>query len=395
MFKKTLAAAAILGAFAGSAFAADVTLYGLVDYGFSYQNKSIDGKDDANTFQMKSGQNSGSRFGLKGTEDLGNGTKVGFVLESGINVDDGTLGYDGRIFGRQSTLFVEGAFGHVSFGRAGQIASGGGTYALMGSNLHPFSTSWGNVGGMTTVFGGTNDRFDNMVTYQTPVFAGFKVIAQYSFDNDTQDDDLEWDTVTEEYTKHGTEGKANVNRYYGIGAQYKAGPFQAVAIVDSVNYNSYKYNDAHQKGSYGDDALTVTLGTTYDFGVVKAYLNGQYFENSKSFGKVITLKGSGVTGEHFNTLDGYGVNLGADVPAFGGTAKFAVGYGEAEQSEADAGVDKPELKVYQVAAGYVYNLSKRTFVYGAANYQSGDYNKAAKTADTDVTEVIFGMVHKF
>ena len=73
--KKTLAALAVLGAFAGSAMAADVTLYGLVDYGFSYEH--VDGdtadKDAQDTFQMKSGQNSGSRFGLKGTEDLGNG----------------------------------------------------------------------------------------------------------------------------------------------------------------------------------------------------------------------------------------------------------------------------------------------------------------------------------
>lgn len=80
MFKKTLAAAAILGAFAGSAFAADVTLYGVIDTGFSYQNKSVDGKDDVNNFQMKTGQQNGNRWGLKGTEDLGNGLKVGFVL---------------------------------------------------------------------------------------------------------------------------------------------------------------------------------------------------------------------------------------------------------------------------------------------------------------------------
>ena len=46
MFKKTLAAAAILGAFAGSAFAADVTLYGVIDTGFSYMNKSVDGSGE-------------------------------------------------------------------------------------------------------------------------------------------------------------------------------------------------------------------------------------------------------------------------------------------------------------------------------------------------------------
>ena len=42
MFKKSLAAVALLGAFAGSAFAADVTLYGVVDEGFLYTHKDTD-----------------------------------------------------------------------------------------------------------------------------------------------------------------------------------------------------------------------------------------------------------------------------------------------------------------------------------------------------------------
>ena len=92
--KKTLAAVAVLGAFAGSAVAADVTLYGLVDYSVRYQNLDADtaGVDKTNKVDMKSGANSGSRFGLKGTEDLGNGVKVGFVLENGFAADTGALG---------------------------------------------------------------------------------------------------------------------------------------------------------------------------------------------------------------------------------------------------------------------------------------------------------------
>ena len=106
--KKTLAALAVLGAFAGSAMAADVTLYGLVDYGFSYEHADgdISGVDAQDTFQMKTGQNSGSRFGLKGTEDLGNGLKVGFVLENGFTADDGKMDNSDRLFGRESNLFV-------------------------------------------------------------------------------------------------------------------------------------------------------------------------------------------------------------------------------------------------------------------------------------------------
>ena len=81
MFKKSLAAVALLGAFAGSAFAADVTLYGVVDEGFLYTHKDADKTDtDAvDKFELRNGIQAGSRWGLKGTEDLGNGLKVGFI----------------------------------------------------------------------------------------------------------------------------------------------------------------------------------------------------------------------------------------------------------------------------------------------------------------------------
>lgn len=75
--KKTLAALAVLGAFAGSAAAADVTLYGVVDYGFLYKHsESTEAKSGDTTktdsLTLDSGVDSASRFGLKGTEDLGN-----------------------------------------------------------------------------------------------------------------------------------------------------------------------------------------------------------------------------------------------------------------------------------------------------------------------------------
>lgn len=122
--KKTLIALATMGAMAGSAFAADVTLYGLVDYGFNYENLDQGSEQyDSDAFTMKTGQNSGSRFGLKGSENLGNGMTVGFVLENGFNADDGTMDNNSRLFGRESQLYVQGAFGTVSFGRVGKLMS--------------------------------------------------------------------------------------------------------------------------------------------------------------------------------------------------------------------------------------------------------------------------------
>lgn len=82
MFKKSLIAVAALSALAGSAMAADVTIYGRIDTGFRYQNVDYDvaGVDDASSFEMVSGNNTGSRVGIKGSEDLGNGLTVGSRL---------------------------------------------------------------------------------------------------------------------------------------------------------------------------------------------------------------------------------------------------------------------------------------------------------------------------
>ena len=125
-------------AFAGSALAADVTLYGVVDLGLQYTHSDPDTAAGAtDKLQMASGSEAGPRFGLKGVEQLGNGVEVGFVLENGFSADTGALGNNNRLFGRQSTLFVRGSFGEIAFGRMGQLTSGNGSYGLTG-NLSPF-----------------------------------------------------------------------------------------------------------------------------------------------------------------------------------------------------------------------------------------------------------------
>ncbi len=101
--KKTLAAVSVLGAFASSALAADVQLYGILDTGVGYSHIDMDtsGVDDVDSFEMKSGVGSGSRWGLKGTEDLGNGLTVGFILENGFDSDDGSEDSTGVMFNRE------------------------------------------------------------------------------------------------------------------------------------------------------------------------------------------------------------------------------------------------------------------------------------------------------
>lgn len=384
--KKTLAAVAVLGAFAGSAVAADVTLYGLVDYSVRYQNLDADmaGVDKTNKVDMKSGANSGSRFGLKGTEDLGNGVKVGFVLENGFDADTGALGdkKGNRLFDREAQLFVDGSFGRVSFGRVGQLASANGSYGLLGVT-GPFSTGYGDAtSGLKFVGANGFTRFDNTITYMTPSFGGLTVYAQYS----------------SSVSSTGTENESDTDRAYGIGAKFVGAGLTLVGVVDSTNYQSFV------KGAVSkdmDDALTVTLGGNYDFQVAKVYFGGQYFDNAKTVATTNVIvdtnnnKAKIDSGYTLGSLgaEGWGLGLGVGVPVMGGTASAYAGYLDADSvDDSDA-----SLKRFTGAVGYSYTFSKRTSMYSTLSYTKDEY-KANGTADkvkpTSV-EAIVGLIHKF
>ncbi|MDO5532408.1 porin [Sutterella sp.] len=374
---KHLLAAALLSALATSAFAANVTLYGVVDTGFSFKNTSVDGADDVRTFQMKTNQQAGNRVGLKGTEDLGNGFKVGFVLENGFNEDSGELAQNGRLFGREAIVYLDGAFGQVAFGRTSQLAAGVGSYAISGGAVNAFSTGWGGVGNWANVTNGNAARYDNTITYRSPAFAGLLLYAQYSMKTDSKSDTT------------GTENKASTDRYYGLGATYRNGAFNAVAIVDSINYKST------EGSAREDDAVSVFVGGGYDFGSFKILANGRWFQDAASFSALsfASPAANTTTDGKLRGVDGYGFNVGVNVPAFGGIAKAQIGWGHGEYEV--EGSQDAELDILALSAGYIYNFSKRTAVYCAADFKTGDYNAAAKTGDTDVTEVIVGLTHRF
>lgn len=381
MVKKTLAAVAVLGAFAGSAFAANVTMYGVVDTGLGYTSIDKGYGEDVNTFDMRSGQNSAARLGLKGEEDLGNGVKVGFVLENGFDTDDGELGNGGRLFGREALLYVSGDFGELGMGRQGELASGNGRYGIFGGKVSPFSTGWSDIAGHKYVMGAGFDRMDNTVTYKTPTFAGFNLLAQYSFDKNVKKDDDDAKTGVQ----HGREGSAEADRQYALGATFAAGDLYLAGIVTQTNKQSVQY-DGTSLGEQ-DDPLTVSLGGNYNFGVAKLYVATQYFKDSGLAVKMIQNDNAG-------KFDGFGLSVGADVPAFGGTAKVLVGYMDAEDQNPDAN----DVQRYTFSVGYEYPLSKRTFVYGGAGYYMDSYDKALVAGADDkasVAAVNAGLVHKF
>ena len=378
--KKTLAAVAVLGAFAGSAIAADVTLYGVVDTGLLYQRADSDksGESAVNKLSMESGLNAGSRFGLKGTEDLGNGYKVGFVLENGFDSDAGTIGkyseQRNRLFGREATLNLTTPFGTIGFGRMGNLNSGNGSYGITGA-FSPFGTSYKGASQSNFLAAGYG-RYDNTVVYKTPTFGGFTVYAQYSMGVDANDS--------------GVENKASADRYYALGATFKSGPAAVAFVVDSYNYDSSK----GQLGNEDDDGITVNLGGSYDFEVVKVFAGAQYFDKMR---KAIAVDADAETsttilGAAPGTVnEGYGLVAGVDVPVLGGTAKFAAGYADVE----DVTNSKNDLTRWGVAAGYTYSLSKRTTLYSNVNYLENKYGNKTDGKKPTQVQAMFGLTHKF
>ena len=382
--KKTLAAVAVLGAFAGSALAADVQLYGIVDTGVGYNHVDVDGLGDGqdiDTFQMKSGQASGSRWGLKGTEDLGNGLTVGFILEDGFSSDNGAD--SAPMFNRESSLFIEGGFGKLAMGRMGSINNGQSSWAKVGM-INAFGTSdWGDYSVQVGNVMSTAAQWDNMVAYQTPDFAGFKVYAQYGMGN-----------TVENYGS--VENESSSDRYYALGATYNNGPFAAYFAVDSINYASWSNGTAKAPNDV-DDSLTVTLGGSYDFEAVKVYLGAQYFDEVKlsNFKGVIKAAGVGQS----NKVKGYGISLTGDAPVLGGKAMFGIGYTDAESADSEDKTADVELQRYVVSVGYDYPFSKRTDVYAVASYMQDsweDKSKAEKVdADPSAYTFYVGLRHRF
>jgi predicted porin len=103
----------------------NVTLYGIIDTGVNYTNnvqtaKTATGLKGGSQVAMIEGGSAGlqgSRWGLRGTEDLGGGLKSLFVLESGFYSNNGALTQGGAMFGRQAYVGLSNSIGTLTLGR--------------------------------------------------------------------------------------------------------------------------------------------------------------------------------------------------------------------------------------------------------------------------------------
>ncbi len=356
--KKTLVAFAALAVVGAASAQSSVTLYGRIDASLGSVKSELNGvtraavpqtpttsavaSGDAGA-QIRSGGHTGSRWGLKGTEDLGGGLKANFVLEQGFNIDDGGAS-SSRQFHRQSYVGLSGGFGSLNLGRQYDITD------QMYGNFDPFGYSGYsamgyafNVGCGTGGSGDCVGRQDNTVMYKTPSMGGFSVTAMWAPGED----------------KSTTNSAGKV---YGLMADYRNGP-----IAVGLGYQSNKMNAAGQRDSRTD----TNLAGSYDLGAAKVYLQLERGKNNNTVGD----------GED----TGYG--LGVILPV--GPASVTVGYAAEKQDIGN--VEVSTSKSFAVLGKY--DLSKRTYVYAA--YRRGETDPTGGVNTTKETKYGLGVVHNF
>ncbi len=354
---------AVAGALAASAAHAQssVTLYGLIDAGLTYTNNVRKGTSQGALWQATSGNINGSRFGLRGAEDLGGGLTAIFVLENGFDLQNGKLGQDGRMFGRQAYVGLSSSqFGTLTLGRQYDslvdfVALLSGTAATFGGNgfAHPFDND-----NLTHSM-----RINNAVKYTSDNDAGLKFGGLYAFSNSTQ---------------------FAVNRVYSVGATYAYGPFNVAADYQQINGSTnttsssagaVDINESTANGTGGfqlgaEVQRTVGAGLRYAFGpatVGFVYTHSQ-FQGTTSFGQ------SNVNNSGSMRFDNYELNgkyALTQVLSLGIAYTYTDGH-VGNGSNTTFGADP---KWNQVNLQTVYSLGRRTDVYLEARYQHATGHK--------------------
>ncbi len=358
--KKSLLALAVFGAFTSAASAqTNVTIYGIADAGIRFRDSGA--ATNGKTWNLDSGLLSGSRLGFKGAEELGGGISAIFTLETGFNIDDGSLGQGisasastpalTRLFGRQAFVGLSSNFGAVKLGR--QYAP----IRVAVESVDPFGL--GGAGNAANVFNVHGERTDNTLNYTSANFAGFSGQVAYSFGE--------------------IAGNNSAGRHIGVSGGYANGPINVVAAYHKQNLLGGGTATAFPATPNGDQKTTM-LGGTYDFGVAK--LHAAY---SRSEGE----SAAGVT-----NLDRNDMMIGVSAPVGAGTILASY----IRRSDDIAGAGGASRDANQIALGYVHNMSKRTSLYTMYARTSNDAGASlngAAAAGNDPSTVMVGVRHRF
>jgi predicted porin len=317
----------------------------VIDEGINYTSNA----GDKSAYQLESGYAQGSRWGLKGSEDLGSGLKAIFDLENGFDVNSGGLQEGGRIFGRQAFVGLTSAnYGTLTFGRQ---------YDSVVDYLAP-TTANGNWGGYLLSHPYDNDntdnsfRVNNTVKYASPSFAGLQFGGTYSFSNET--------------------GFAN-NRTYSLGGQYTNGGLLVGAAYLEANNPGLTADGsiATDDANFISERLRIFGGgVNYTFGsatVGFAYTNTNVGQPSATdtsvyVGAITPPNGGTMTALKFQNFEVNGKYQ--FTPAFFVGVQYVY---TAATMDATSGNENPRYHTFGLMADY--NLSKRTDFYFQAAYQ--------------------------
>ncbi|MBN3756284.1 porin [Paraburkholderia sp. Tr-20389] len=391
--KKSHLAVAAVSVFAGVAHAqSSVTLYGVIDEGINYNSNAGGGR----LYSLTSGGLQASRWGLRGTEDLGGGMKALVVLENGFDASTGKLGQGGLMFGRQAYLGLSSKAGTVTLGRqydsvvdyVGWLATGDQWATSMGA--HP-----GDIDNFNNTY-----RTNNTIKYTSANYAGLSFGGTYSLG--------------------GVAGDVTSNQIWSLGAGYINGP-----LTLGVGYLNARTPGANSGSMFGNNTSSSTAssvtspvfsgfasantyqvigaGGAYTFG---AATFGATYSNIRfmNLGAVAALNTKGYTGTaSFNNAE---INFKYQLtPAL--LAGAAFNYTKGSDVSERSGATNPGAKYYQTALGIDYFLSKRSDVYLAAVYQKASgtdstgksavaaiNTQTASTSDKQVF-VRIGIRHKF
>jgi predicted porin len=319
-----------------------VTLYGVLDEGINYTN-NVGGHSQV---AMASGFPHGSRWGLKGTEELGGGTKAIFQLENGFDVDNGRAFQGGALFGRQAFMGLsDERWGALTLGRQydsvvdylAQTSAGGSWGGYMFA--HPYDND-----NLINTF-----RVNNTVKYASPALGGLKFGGMYGLSNDV---------------------KASNNRVFSAGAQYTTGGLVlAAAYLQADNPSATSYGAINNGGDQnlpGSKLKIWGAGGTYGFGKTTVGISYSQTEvadpRSSAYVGDITPPSGTLTALHFQNIE---ANIKYQAaPAYWFGAMYA--YTRAT-FDATSGKKHPVYHSVGVMADYAF--SKRTDVYVQAMYQ--------------------------
>lgn len=249
LFAAAVAALAASGAYAQSS----VTLYGVADVGVEWANKvaGADGQGHSR-IAMQSGNLSGSRWGMRGVEDLGGGLKGIFNLESGFSLDTGTSGQSGRLFGRNAYVGLQGQWGQLTLGRQQNLLY---DFGLLYDPMAIASRY-----SLTSQDAYLSGRADNAVKY-IGTFGGLSVSALYAFNRDGQE----------------VAGVNKLGREWSLGANYAAGPFGVGVVYDQSNGTTSSSALATQNAAADMKEQRATIAGTYAFGPAKLFAGYRWY----------------------------------------------------------------------------------------------------------------------